>query len=163
MSHLLKLILILLQFQDVGIHNAGAIAVEDTGIPPTSADSHLTFILLPGMGDLRQSYRYLGPLLYEAVSFLFSNVKLFFLQFFILQGHRVLVADLRGHGESSSGFPSYSPLDVSNDIATILKFFKLKKGVILVGNSLSGYEISVHDSDTRNTNIDSLNLPDLQS
>jgi pimeloyl-ACP methyl ester carboxylesterase len=44
-------------------------------------------VLVPGMGDLRASYRFLAPALKEA-------------------GHRVACTDLRGHGDSDAMFSS---------------------------------------------------------
>src|SRR5580704_7298801 len=45
-------------------------------------------VLVPGMGDLRASYRFLAPALREA-------------------GYRVACTDLRGHGDSDTTFASY--------------------------------------------------------
>jgi alpha-beta hydrolase superfamily lysophospholipase len=50
-------------------------------------------VLSHGIGDLRQSYRFLAPLLVTA-------------------GYRVANANLRGHGDSSIGFQSISRADV---------------------------------------------------
>ena len=58
------------------------------------------------------------------------------------QGHRVLLADLRGFGESSAGFLTYTPLNVSADIIAILRYLGIAKPVILVANSLSGCDSS---------------------
>lgn len=93
--------------------------VEDSGTPSSTshAPSH-TFLCLHGIGDVRQQFRFLAPLLRD-------------------QGHRVLAADLRGHGDSSVDFPSYTPLDVSSDIGDILSAYGVHRDVVLVGNSLA--------------------------
>ena len=51
-----------------------SLAVASSGSGPTTAsggasqaDGSLTFLCLPGMGDVRQSYRFLAPLLVEKV------------------------------------------------------------------------------------------------
>lgn len=105
--------------KDVAIHSCGALAVEDSGVPRSPSGASETILMVPGMGDFRQTYRFLAPLLHAA-------------------GHRVLLTDLRGQGESSAGFPSYTPEDVANDVAVILKFMGVGKPVVLIGNSLSG-------------------------
>ena len=61
----------------------GQIAYDVTGAGPLVVLSH-------GMGDRRTAYAHLAPLLVEA-------------------GYRVATADLRGSGESSTGWPGYTP------------------------------------------------------
>src|SRR5262245_59508056 len=68
----------------------GRIAYEVAGQGPLIVLSH-------GIGDLRQSYRFLSPLLVRA-------------------GYRIANADLRGHGDSSIGFESVSRSDVAGDL-----------------------------------------------
>ncbi|WP_017725851.1 alpha/beta fold hydrolase [Halalkalibacterium ligniniphilum] len=63
----------------------GRIAFEDTG------GKGPLVICVPGLGDLRQEYRFLAPQLFDA-------------------GFRVVTMGLRGHGESSVGWSDYSCL-----------------------------------------------------
>ncbi|MFJ6724690.1 alpha/beta fold hydrolase [Streptomyces sp. NPDC091281] len=90
--------------------DGGRIAYESTGRGPLIVLSH-------GIGDLRQSYRFLAPLLAEA-------------------GYRVVSADLRGHGESSTGWPSISRSDVASDLIALIRH--LGGPAVVVGQSLSG-------------------------
>ncbi|MFE9250048.1 alpha/beta fold hydrolase [Streptomyces sp. NPDC007088] len=88
----------------------GRIAYESVGDGPLIVLSH-------GIGDLRQSYRFLAPLLAEA-------------------GYRVVSADLRGHGDSSTGWPSISRADVASDLLALIRH--LGGPAVVVGQSLSG-------------------------
>jgi pimeloyl-ACP methyl ester carboxylesterase len=80
-------------------------------------------VLSPGIGDLRQAYRFLAPQLARA-------------------GYRVAAADLRGHGESSMGWPSVtgkeaiSRTDVAGDLLALIRH--LGGPAVIVGQSLSG-------------------------
>ena len=86
------------EFLDI---DGGRIAYEVTGQGPL-------VVLSPGMGDLRQAYRFLIPLLAQA-------------------GYRVASADLRGHGESSMGWTSVtgtaaiSRTDVAGDLLALVR------------------------------------------
>lgn len=73
-------------------------------------------VLLPGMGELRSSYRHLAPKLVEA-------------------GYRVATADLRGHGDSDATFTSYGDVATASDIAALLRH--LGAPAVVVGNSMS--------------------------
>jgi pimeloyl-ACP methyl ester carboxylesterase len=88
----------------------GRIAYEVTGHGPLIVLSH-------GIGDLRQSYRFLAPLLVQA-------------------GYRVANANLRGHGDSSTGFRSISRSDVAGDLLALIRH--LGGPAVVVGQSLSG-------------------------
>jgi pimeloyl-ACP methyl ester carboxylesterase len=88
----------------------GRIAYQLTGQGPL-------VVLSAGIGDLRQSYRFLVPLLVEA-------------------GYRVANADLRGHGDSSVGFESISRFDVAGDLLALIR--SLGGPAVIVGQSLSG-------------------------
>jgi pimeloyl-ACP methyl ester carboxylesterase len=61
----------------------GQIAYDVTGQGPL-------VVCVPDMGDLRATFRHLIPQLTEA-------------------GYRVATMDLRGHVQSSTGWPSYTP------------------------------------------------------
>jgi pimeloyl-ACP methyl ester carboxylesterase len=74
-------------------------------------------VLSPGMADTRESYRFLAPLIAEA-------------------GYRVASVDLRGHGESSTGWSSYSRADTAGDLIEVIK--KIGGPAVIVGQSFSG-------------------------
>ncbi|WP_374945532.1 alpha/beta fold hydrolase [Agreia sp.] len=73
-------------------------------------------VLSPGMADLRNTYRFLAPLLAEA-------------------GYRVASVDLRGHGDSSAGWDSYDVADTGSDLVEIIR--QLGGPAVLVGQSFS--------------------------
>jgi pimeloyl-ACP methyl ester carboxylesterase len=91
---------------------AGRVAFDDTG-----GDGPV-FICVPGLGDLREQYRYLRPLL-------------------TADGFRVVTMDLRGMGESSTGWPSYTPANVGADIVALIRHLGVPR-VYVVGNSMAG-------------------------
>lgn len=72
-------------------------------------------VLVPGMGDLRSTYRYLAPVLRNA-------------------GYRVASTDLRGHGESDTTFGSYGDVDTAGDLIALIK--ELGGPAVVVGNSM---------------------------
>ena len=75
-------------------------------------------VLAPGMGTLRAFYTELAGRLVAA-------------------GYRVAKTDLRGHGESDTGWPSYSRTDTADDMLALVR--ELGGGpAILVGNSFAG-------------------------
>ena len=88
----------------------GRIAYDVTGSGPLVVLSH-------GIGDRRQAYRFLAPMLAQA-------------------GYRVASADLRGHGESSMGWPSITRTDVAGDLAALIGH--LGGPAVIVGHSISG-------------------------
>src|ERR1017187_5804403 len=59
-------------------------------------------VLVPGMGDLRAAYRFLAPALRAA-------------------GYRVACTDLRGHGDSDSGFSSYGDAETAGDLIALIE------------------------------------------
>lgn len=73
-------------------------------------------ICSPGMGDVRQEYRFLVPLLVQA-------------------GYRVVTADLRGHGDSSANWDSYAPEVASADLLALID--NLGGPAVLIGTSYS--------------------------
>ncbi|MBO4269708.1 alpha/beta fold hydrolase [Microbispora triticiradicis] len=74
-------------------------------------------VLVPGMGDSRRAYRFLAPVLAAA-------------------GYRVAAMDLRGHGESSLGWGSYTRTDTANDIVALIEH--LGGPAVVVGHSFAG-------------------------
>ncbi len=88
----------------------GTIAYEVTGSGPLVVLSH-------GIGDSREAFRFVAPALVEA-------------------GYRVAAVDLRGCGDSSATWPSYSRTDIAGDLIAVIEH--LGGPVILVGHSISG-------------------------
>ncbi|MEV0150966.1 MULTISPECIES: alpha/beta hydrolase [unclassified Nonomuraea] len=74
-------------------------------------------VLAPGMGNGRESYRSLAALLVDA-------------------GYRVATADMRGHGESSLDWPSYTRTDVADDLLALVRH--LGGPAVIAGHSFSG-------------------------
>src|SRR6516225_9707008 len=95
------------EFVDVA---GGRIAYDVTGSGPLVVLSH-------GIGDRRQAYRFLAPMLAQA-------------------GYRVATADLRGHGESSMGWASITRSDVAGDLLALTGH--LGGPAVIVGHSISG-------------------------
>ncbi|GAA2991090.1 alpha/beta fold hydrolase [Streptomyces fulvorobeus] len=89
----------------------GTIAYEAAGEGPLVVLAH-------GMGDSRTAYRFVLPRLVAA-------------------GYRVAAVDLRGCGESSAQWPSYSRTDIAGDLLGVIRH--LDSGpAVLVGHSISG-------------------------
>jgi pimeloyl-ACP methyl ester carboxylesterase len=97
-----------------GIHHldrpGGRLAMHVQGAGPLVVAS-------PGMGDLRATYRVLTPALVAA-------------------GYRVATVDLRGHGDSSTGWPTYAEAAVAEDLLAVIE--ALGGPAVLVGSSYSG-------------------------
>jgi pimeloyl-ACP methyl ester carboxylesterase len=72
-------------------------------------------VLVPGMGDLRGTYRFLAPKLRSA-------------------GYRVAATDLRGHGESDAAFATYGDMETSGDLVALVE--ELGGPAVVVGNSM---------------------------
>jgi len=88
--------------------DGGRIAYDVTGEGPL-------VICAPGMGDIRQTFRYLAPALLAA-------------------GYRVATFDIRGHGESDTTFSSYDDPAEASDIVALAEH--LGGPAIVVGNSM---------------------------
>lgn len=73
-------------------------------------------VLVPGMGELRSSYRLLAPALVRA-------------------GYTVASTDLRGHGDSDTTFASYGDPETAGDVSALID--KLGQPAVVVGNSLA--------------------------
>src|SRR5947209_8914556 len=87
----------------------GRVAYEVAGTGPL-------VVCVPGMGDLRASYRFLRPALVAA-------------------GYRVVLMDLRGHGDSDTSFTQYGDEATAEDITALLEH--LGSPAVLVGNSMA--------------------------
>ena len=79
-------------------------------------------VLAHGMGDSRESYRFVVPQLVAA-------------------GYRVAATDLRGAGESSAEWPSYSRTDIAGDLIALVRH--LGGPAVLVGQSISGGAVTI--------------------
>src|ERR1700716_826541 len=73
-------------------------------------------LLVPGMGDLRDTYRFLAPALRDA-------------------GYRVACTDLRGHGDSDVTFASYGDVETAGDIVALID--ELGGSAVVVGHSMA--------------------------
>ncbi|MFD0784205.1 alpha/beta fold hydrolase, partial [Micromonospora azadirachtae] len=76
--------------------DSGTLAYEVTGT------SGPLVVLAHGMGDSREAYRFVTPHLVAA-------------------GYRVVAVDLRGCGESSAQWPSYSRTDIAGDLLAVIR------------------------------------------
>jgi pimeloyl-ACP methyl ester carboxylesterase len=72
-------------------------------------------LLVPGMGDLRSSFRFLTPSIRDA-------------------GYRVATTDLRGQGDSDATFDSYGDPETAGDVVALLE--ALGGPAVIVGNSM---------------------------
>jgi pimeloyl-ACP methyl ester carboxylesterase len=72
-------------------------------------------VLVPGMGDLRSTYRFLAPVLRQS-------------------GFRVACTDLRGHGDSDTTFGSYGDVETAGDLTALIE--ELGVPAFVVGNSM---------------------------
>jgi pimeloyl-ACP methyl ester carboxylesterase len=87
----------------------GSAGVRRTGDGPL-------VVCLPGMGELRSSYRYTVPVLTAA-------------------GYRVATMDLRGHGDSDATFSRYDDVAAGQDALALIDH--LGGPAVLVGNSMA--------------------------
>ncbi|MGK5679809.1 alpha/beta fold hydrolase [Actinoplanes sp. URMC 104] len=95
--------------------DGGTLAYEVAGAGPLVVLAH-------GMGDSRASYRFVVPQLVAA-------------------GYRVAAVDLRGCGESSAVWPSYSRTDIAGDLLAVVRH--LGGPAVLVGQSISGGAVTI--------------------
>lgn len=88
----------------------GRLAYDATGSGPL-------VVCVPSMGDLRGEYRFLAPLVAAA-------------------GYRVVTLDVRGHGETSTGWSDYTVAGVGLDIVALIRALDAGRAVI-VGTSMA--------------------------
>ncbi|MGW6441652.1 alpha/beta fold hydrolase [Lentzea sp. NPDC055074] len=74
-------------------------------------------VLAHGIGDSRHSYRFLAPAL-------------------AAQGYRVANVDIRGCGDSSTGWDGYSRTDIAGDLVAVIRH--LGGPAVIIGQSISG-------------------------
>ena len=96
--------------------DGGTLAYEVTG------NAGPLVVLAHGMGDSRDAYRFVTPLLVEA-------------------GYRVAAVDLRGTGESSAVWDSYTRLAIAGDLIALVEH--LGGPAVLVGHSISGGAVTI--------------------
>lgn len=77
-------------------------------------------ILSPGMGDLRSSYRALVS---------------------GLAGYQVVMADLRGHGDSDATFDSYGDRETSGDLLALVEHFGQNRVLLVASSRTAGSAI----------------------
>ncbi len=83
--------------------NTKALAVPDGTIAYSDdAGAGPLVVMVPGLGDLRQEYRFLAPKLAAS-------------------GYRTASLDLRGHGESSTGWPAYNSSALGADVLALIR------------------------------------------
>jgi len=90
--------------------DGGTLAYDDRGTGPL-------VILMPGLGDVRQEYRFLANDLVAA-------------------GYRAVSVDLRGHGGSSTGWRDYSRKAAGEDLLALVEALDAGPATI-VGNSFA--------------------------
>jgi len=86
----------------------GRIAYDVTGDGPL-------IVAVPGMGDVRSTYRHLAPALVAA-------------------GFRVATMDLRGHGDSDTTFVAYDDPGAASDVIALIEL--LGGPALVIGNSM---------------------------
>ena len=74
-------------------------------------------VCAPGLGDLRDEYRFLAPALVAA-------------------GFRVAALDLRGHGESSTGWDDYSAEAIGGDLLALIRALGATRALV-IGTSMA--------------------------
>jgi pimeloyl-ACP methyl ester carboxylesterase len=96
-----------------GLHfldrSEGRIAYTDEGTGPL-------VVMVPGLGDLREEYRFLAPRLVAA-------------------GYRAVTMDIRGHGESSTDWSDHTSSALGSDVVALIR--QLNAGpATLIGTSM---------------------------
>jgi len=99
--------------------DGGTIAVDVSGTGPLVVLAH-------GMGDSRHSYRFMVPGLVAA-------------------GYRVANVDIRGCGDSSTGWAGYSRTDIAGDLVAVVRH--LGGPAVVVGQSISGGAATIAAAD----------------
>jgi pimeloyl-ACP methyl ester carboxylesterase len=90
----------------------GTIAYDDT------KNAGPLVVCVPSLGDVRAEYRFLRPVLQQA-------------------GYRVVTMDVRGHGESSTGWSDYSAAAVGSDVVALLRHLNAGPAAV-IGTSMAG-------------------------
>jgi len=88
---------------------------DDTGAGPL-------VVCVPGLGDVRATYRFLAPRLVAA-------------------GYRVATMDLHGHGDSSVGWANYRDTAIAGDVLALIRALDASP-TVLIGNSYGGAAVA---------------------
>ena len=75
-------------------------------------------VCVPSLGDVRGEYRFLVPELVKS-------------------GYRVVTMDVRGHGETSTGWDDYSVAGIGEDILALIRELNAESAIV-VGTSMGG-------------------------
>lgn len=94
------------------------LSIDDKTLAYDLAGEGPLVVLAHGMGDSRHSYRFLAPRLVEA-------------------GYRVATLDIRGSGDSSTGWDDYSRTAMGGDIVALVRHLGGGPAVV-IGQSISG-------------------------
>jgi pimeloyl-ACP methyl ester carboxylesterase len=87
----------------------GRIAYTDEGAGPL-------VIMVPGLGDLKEEYRLLAPRLVAA-------------------GYRAVTMDIRGHGESSTGWRDHTSSAIGSDVVALIRQLNVGPATV-IGTSM---------------------------
>ncbi|MEV0894438.1 alpha/beta hydrolase [Promicromonospora sp. NPDC050262] len=98
-------------------NQVAALARPEGNIAYTDEGSGPLVVAMPGMGDLRSTYDDLAPALVDA-------------------GYRVVVADLRGHGDSDTTFRTHGDDATGTDFLALVEHLGAGPAVLL-GNSMA--------------------------
>ncbi|WP_285105800.1 alpha/beta hydrolase [Promicromonospora sp. MEB111] len=98
-------------------NQVAALARPEGNIAYTDSGSGPLVVAMPGMGDLRSTYDDLAPALVDA-------------------GYRVVVADLRGHGDSDTTFRTHGDDATGTDFLALVEHLGAGPAVLL-GNSMA--------------------------
>lgn len=93
----------------------GKIAYDDHG-------TGSLIVMVPGLGDIRAEYRKVAPKLVDA-------------------GYRVVTMDLRGHGQSSTGWSDYSSSALGSDVEALVEHLDAGPAM-LVGDSMGAAAVA---------------------
>lgn len=90
--------------------------LADGKIAYTALGTGPVVLLVPGMGELKESYRD-------------------FQQHLSQEGFTAIAMDLRGHGQSDATFPEYGSVPTAHDITALIAY--IQQPAIVVGSSMS--------------------------
>jgi pimeloyl-ACP methyl ester carboxylesterase len=102
------------------------LALDEGTLAYDIAGSGPLVVLAHGMGDSRQAFRFIVPALVAA-------------------GYRVAAVDLRGCGESSVGWTTYTRSAIAGDLLALVRH--LGGPAVLVGHSIAGGAVTIAAAD----------------
>lgn len=102
------------------------LALDEGTLAYDIAGSGPLVVLAHGMGDSREAFRFIAPELVAA-------------------GYRVASVDLRGCGESSVDWPTYTRTAIAGDLLALVRH--LGGPAVLVGHSIAGGAVSIAAAD----------------